>query len=149
MGYFLQAFIGRQNDLKPVVEKYHNAHSIYVGQDISIVPMTEDLYDEINQMNHSEDIGTFMYLTKNIETEILSLIGARKIGYIEAEYHGGQGRQTAITWTDRQRINLIENRKGAINSVLKQFGVVTDMGKDEFETLNFGRHRQTKDWLAT
>jgi hypothetical protein len=149
MGYFLQAFIGRQNDLKPIIDKYHNACSINVGQDIAIVPMTEDLYDEINQMNVSDGVSTFMYLTKSIETEILNLIDAKNIGYIEAEYHGGQGGQTAIIWTDRQRSNVIEYGQGAINSVLKRFGVVTDIGKDEFDTLNFGRYRQTNDWLKS
>lgn len=124
MGYILQAFIGRQEDLQILADNYSNAQVVTVGQHISIVPMTEELFDEINALCISEDISTFMFLTTTVEQAILKLIGAVQVGYIEAEYFGGQGGQHAILWKDGQRFKMFEFGQHAINSVLKQFGMV-------------------------
>src|SRR4051812_11618183 len=106
MGYILQAFIGRQEDLQLFADNYSNAKVVTVGQHISIVPMTEELFDEMNTLGISEDISTFMFLTTNVEQAILNLIGALQVGYIEAEYFGGQGGQHAILWKDGQRFQM-------------------------------------------
>ncbi len=66
MGYTLQAFIGRQIDLQIIVGTYNNAKIVPVGQNISIIPMTSELFDEINNFSISEDINSFMFLTTNI-----------------------------------------------------------------------------------
>lgn len=98
MGYILQAFIGRQADLQIIADKYHKAQIVTVGQNISIVPMIEDLFDEINEVTISEEVNSFMFLTTKIEQSILKIIGTRLIGYIEAEYFGGQ------RWTNRHNL---------------------------------------------
>ncbi len=149
MGYTLQAFIGRQSDLKIISAKYDNAQVVSVGQEISIIPMTEDLFDEINALSISEDINSFTFLTTNIEQEILKLIDNNSIGYIEADYFGGEGGQIGILWKDKRRLKLFDKTHNTINSILKYFGTTAHFGKDEFDTLNLGRHRETIDWLIT
>lgn len=149
MAYILQAFIGEQTDLQIIADKYSNAQIVNVGQNVSIVPMTEDLFDEINEMTISEDISSFMFLTTNIEQAILRIIGTKLIGYIEAEYFGGQGGQAAIIWKEGHRFALFDYGPNSINSVLKYFEVMTEKGKDEFDTINLGRHRDTNDWLTS
>lgn len=109
--------------------------------------MTEELYDEINELAISEDVGKLTYLSKNVEEKILAIIGDNCIGYIEAEYFGGQGGQTAVFWQNRLRYKLFDFGQGVINILLKHFGVTAKIGLDEFDTINLGRHRNKEDWL--
>jgi len=147
MGYILHAFIGRQTDLQIIASSFRNAKLINVGREIFIIPMTEELYDEINDFIISEDVGTFTYMSKNVENKIIEVIGNYNIGYIEAEYFGGQGGQTAILWQNGGRYKLFDFGQGAINSVLKHFGITAEIGLDEFNTINLGRHRNKEDWF--
>lgn len=121
--------------------------NLVIGQGISLIPMTEDLYDQINDFVISNSVDKFVYLTDNIEAKILQLIGDKKIAYIEAEYFGGQGGQIAIIWKNNKREKVLEYGQDKINEVLKDFGVIAEKGQDEFLTLGFGRRRQTIEWL--
>ena len=147
MGYILHAFIGKQPDLQLIASSFHNTKLVNVGKEIFIIPMTEELYDEINELKISEDVGSLTYMSKNVENKILSLIDDKCIGYIEAEYFEGQGGQTAILWQKGERYKLYTFGQGVINLLLKHLGVSAKIGLDEFDTINLGRHRNTEDWL--
>jgi hypothetical protein len=147
MGYYLRAFVGKKEDLKPIVEAYNEAKIIPLAQGISLVPHTEALYDQINNFESSANIGSFEFLTVNIENKILKIIDAKAIAYVEADYFGGEGGQVGIIWTGGKRIAEFKYGQDVINAVSKHFGVRADKGKDEFATLGFGRHRNTADWL--
>lgn len=149
MGYILHAFIGKQPDLQLIANKFHNAKLVNVGKKIFIIPMTEELYDEINELIISEDVGKLTYMSKNVEDKILTVIGNCCIGYVEAEYLGGQGGQAGILWQNGRRYKLFDFGEGAINSVLKQLGIIAEIGLDEFDTISLGRHRNKEDWLTS
>ncbi len=147
MGYILHAFIGKQPDLQLIASRFHNAKLVNVGKEIFIIPMTEELYDEINELKISEDVGSLTYMSTNIENKILSLIDDKCIGYIEAEYFGGQGGQSAILWQQGERYTLYSFGHGVINLLLKHLGVSAEIGFDEFDTISLGRYRNTEEWL--
>ena len=48
MGYYLQAFICRQGDINVLVDNFENAIEVVIGQGLTIVPMTENLFNEMN-----------------------------------------------------------------------------------------------------
>ena len=147
MGYILNAFIGKQSDLQLIATRFNNSKLVNVWNDIFIIPMTEELYDEINELKISEDVGSLTYMSMNVENKILSIIEAKCIGYIEAEYIGGQGGQKAVLWQNGERYKLYNFGQGVINLLLKYFGVSSEIGLDEFDTINLGRHRNTEDWF--
>jgi len=147
MGYYLRAFVGRCDDLKPIAEAYHEAKIIPLDQGISLVPHTEELYDQINNFDSSANLQSFEFLTAKIESEILKVIDHKPIAYVEADYFGGKGGQVGIIWTGGKRIAEFKYGQDVINTVLKHFDVRADKGKDEFATLQFDRHRNTADWL--
>ena len=95
----------------------------------------------------SNSVDKFEYLTANIETKILQLIGDKKFAYVEAEYFGGEGGQIAIIWNNRARQKLFSYGQENINKVLKDFGIKPKIGNDLFDTLGLGRHRNTIDWV--
>lgn len=147
MGYYLQAFICKQADTNIFTDNYDKAKNIEIGQGLSLIPMTEELFDQINNLVVSNSVDKFEYLTDNIETKILQLIDDKKIAYVEAEYFGGQGGQIAIIWNNGKRQSFFEYGQECINRVLKDFGIKTKFSKDEFDTLSLGRHRNTIDWI--
>jgi hypothetical protein len=147
MGYYLQAFICKTTDINCLTIIFDKAVRVDLAQGLSLIPMTEDLFDQINEFNVTNEIDSFFYLTENIENKILLSIGDRRFSYIEAEYHGGQGGQVAVIWENGKRVKLLPYGQNRINNVLKYFGVVADKGQDEFLTLGFGLHRHTQEWV--
>ncbi len=147
MTYILQAFITKKSNHKKLTDFYKNATAIDIGHELSLIPFTTELFDEINKLTDSKPIGKFDSLTENIEVELLKHFNNVKIAYIEADYFGGQGEQIAIIWEDKKRIYLSDLGDNEINKVLKDFGVIADNGKDEFDTVRLGQNRRTKEWL--
>lgn len=147
MGYNLKAFICREPDQNLLTEKFDWAVSVPLGQELALVPMTEELFDQINNFFTSPAVDKFEYMTENIEQIVLAAIGNRKLAYVEAEYFGGEGGQIAIIWSNNKREQILSFGQNKINEVLKGFGVIAKEGQDEFVTLGFGLRRNTKEWI--
>jgi hypothetical protein len=147
MGYYLQAFICKQADTDIFTSNFDKAKGIEIGQGLSLIPMTEELFDQINNFAVSNSVDNFAYLTYNIEAILLQIIYDNKIAYVEAEYFGGAGGQIANIGNNHKRESFFEYGQECINKVLKEFGIKSNTGNDEFDTLSLGRHRNTNVWL--
>jgi hypothetical protein len=148
MGYFLNAFLGQINNLKRIESKFKKAKVVPLTTEIALIPMTEDLFDEINNYRNENHIEKWELLTTDVENEILKLIGNEKLSYLEVEYFGGEGGQSGIVWKDGKRVFEVSFQQEVVNEILRQFGVVKDKKlRDEFDTVGLGRHRNTEDWI--
>ena len=148
MGYYLEAFICKTADFELLSNAFDKALKVEVGQGLSLIPMTEELFDQINSFSPSNAIDRFQYLTEEVESRILSAIGSKHFSYVEAEYHGGQGGQIGIIWKEGRRQQLLAYGQDRINQVLRYFGIVANVGQDEFSTCGFGLHRHTSEWVG-
>lgn len=147
MGYNLKAFIGQVENLGSVTARFKNAKLISLTQQIALIPMTGDLFNEINGYRANNNIDGYEYLTTNIELEILKTIHTGLIAYIEVEYFGGIGVQNGILWKNGKRKLEHSGPKDAVNSILQQFGITRSKSRDEFDTVGLNRHRYTEDWI--
>lgn len=147
MGYNLKAFIGQVERLEPVTSRFKNAKLISLNEQIALIPMTGDLFNEINDYRTNNNIDGYEYLTTAIESEILKTINTGLIAYIEVDYFGGVGIQNGILWKNDKRIFEHRGTKDVVNSILQQFGITRSKSGDEFETVGLNRHRYTEDWL--
>jgi hypothetical protein len=148
MGYNLNAFLGRSDELKNIERRFRTSKIVQLTSDIALIPMTGELFDEINNYRTGNDIGKWQFLTSNVEKDILGLIGDDMVSYIEVHYFGGQGGQRGIIWRKGTRIFEMEFQQDVVNAVLRQFGVIKEKSKkDEFDTVGLGRHRNTEDWI--
>jgi hypothetical protein len=147
MGYYLQAFICRQSDKNVLTENFDKASSVAIGHGLALIPMTEELFDQINNRTLSSSVDKFEYMTENVEQKILGAIGDRKFAYVEAEYFGGEGGQIGIIWNNHKRQELLAFGQDKINHVLRDFGVIANQNQDEFLTVGLGLHRNTGDWI--
>jgi hypothetical protein len=146
MGYYLQAFIGQTSVLEKFKLQYSSSKLIELINSISMIPLTEELFYQINEKEEPEWISPGENNFELIESKILKVITGSKVAYVEAEYFGGQGWQMAVIWENSKRISEPEFGDNKINEVLRNFGVKPFTGKDEFETAGLRRQRNTRDW---
>ncbi|MFL9485583.1 hypothetical protein ACI6Q2_22570 [Chitinophagaceae bacterium LWZ2-11] len=146
MGYYLQAFVGKQNDLEIIKDNFSVTVLRELGQGLCLIPMTEQLFDQINNYVSSNEISSFKYLTENVEREILKCINNKELAYVEADYFGGTGSQIGIVWKEGKRYMEFASGQNVINKVLSFLGVISDSEKDEFATLELDKYRNTEDW---
>ena len=147
MGYYLRAFIGKETTIKILQDRYNNSNATKLQQGFALIPMTEELFDEINRMKQSDDIDKFELLTENVEYEILQLVGNLELAYVESEFHGGKGGHSGIIWKDCERKYIGTFKFSTMNTILKKLGIKRTLFLDEFQTLNLDRYRNTEDWI--
>jgi len=148
MGYFLNAFLGQVDTLDKIERKFNSAKVVSLTTDIALIPMSENLFNEINNYRGENAIRKWEFLTTDVEDVILALIGNDKLSYVEIEYFGGEGGQSGIIWKDGKRIFEIEFQQEVVNAILREFGVEKEEKmRDEFDTVGLGRHRNTEDWI--
>jgi hypothetical protein len=151
MGYHLQAIICKENLSVSILNEFKSAKRIRFIDNLFLIPYTGDLYDEVNEYKESKDFDKFDYLNERLFRYLLSRSLLGSIAYVEADYSGGTGAQSAIMLNKEHVILDIraENSEyGAINHVFKEFGVTRKPGLDEWDTAGMVRHRHTEDWLG-
>ncbi len=86
---------------------------------------------------------------------IIEISSKTPVAYITTFYFGGQGGQDALVW-DRGALLFSRTSPGyeknwpnsPISQALRMIGVVAEPGKDEFDTLGLGKHRETHKWAG-
>lgn len=117
---------------------------VELAKGLSLIPLPEELIEAITKGEPSVVLPPFHYLTDQLEARILQLIGAEVVGYLEADYFGGQGQQAVVLWQGGQQHFALGPGYGAINAVLQYFGVRCG-SVNEFDAIRLGRHWHTDD----
>jgi len=155
MTYTLQALIAREEVLRVVSEQNVLMLIIPLKQNVGMLPITSTLrksLDEDESRFHEEH--PFHRLFSTVQKNALNASSIGRIAYIEAEFFGGIGYQSAILWEDGKAILgpfLAQNLplpEMPINRVLREMGVIASDQIDEFDTLGLGIHRETDKWLS-
>lgn len=141
--------------------RYRNARIVSLRQQFALLPLTEDLFDELAITNDDQQDARddrFLYLcSRTIRTARLFSL-TTPIAYVETDYFGGIGSQGAVAWVNEElifgpavttdKILILGNpSEAAINAALQKIGAVKGNSFDEFEALGLGTHRSNEDWL--
>lgn len=148
MGYYLHGFLGQLHDLQEIKNTFNNSVIIPLTNQIGLIPMSGDLFDEINNYRVSNDMEKFEFMTAGVEQAILVVIKNRMIAYVEADYFGGHGGQSGVVWKEGKRIFLKNFEQDVINEILRMYGVTKNKSGDEFDAVQLGRHRSTEEWIT-
>jgi len=164
MVYTLEALVADEKTLQKVAAQFQNAKVVLLQQGIALVPLTHELTEEIHRSYNQERVRAFdvdgFYGLSNAVMELAARASIiAPIAYIEAELFGGAGTQAAIIWQDGKIVygpfvsgtdpfvmEKLPMREWAFNAALRVLGVTADNGKDEFDTVGLGLHRQTHEW---
>lgn len=98
----------------------------------------------------------FRHLTPGLLSLLEAASVAGPLGYLEADYTGLDGHQTAAAWRDGTQIlgplllgrsEPFVSHEAPITQVLRLLGVRRRGRDDEFVVSGLGRYRRTKDWV--
>jgi hypothetical protein len=156
--YRLRAVIATEqmlSELAGTIENAHDAHIVFAGQHLSLLPMTDVLFDAVTVAGASLPDGLWK-VPPALDRMLAACSANGPVAYVEAEYFGGTGEQAAQVW-DSGEVVLGPLRLGEeesfpatgspISQALRRLGVAKDNHYDEFDALGLGRHRDTQDWL--
>ncbi|MGW4948193.1 hypothetical protein ACWEOZ_42135 [Actinoplanes sp. NPDC004185] len=156
MGYTLEAVIGDPGVLRPMVDRWPVAVVVPLHAGLSLIPMTDDLFDAAGGGPPSETLG-FWKLPAGFEHGLAARSAAGPVAYVEAEFFGGVGTQRAALWRGGRLalgpLSVGEDEHFApagspISQVLARLGVSPGEHHDEFDAAGLGRHRDTGDWIG-
>ncbi len=145
MGYYLEAIIGNQQTLAQCASAFQHARVVPLAQEIAIIPITDDLFNEIPR---SGLVERFEKLSTGVEKWAQHISKVAPVAYIEAEFFGGSGGQSAVMWSGGSRKFGPFHSEDAINQILRLFKVQLDGAHDEFDAVGLGRHRRTNRWIV-
>lgn len=159
MGHHITAIIGGPVPVARIAEAAHCPPPTSLQFGFHIVPLGHAQIDALA----NDQLGTcfegFNYLSPNVVDAILRAIGGGMVAYIETDYFGGAGSQSAAVFRDgsvvmRAAIPVNQDPArdtGPINAALKAIGLEAVIGQDEFDTLGLSRFRNLEslgmnDW---
>ncbi|OXM44337.1 hypothetical protein CFP71_40455 [Amycolatopsis thailandensis] len=155
MGFNLQAVVATQVVLSKLAGNTDAAHVVPLGQQLSLLPMTDELFDAVTDAD-APRLGGFWKMPAGFDRRLADCSASGPVAYLEAEYFGGVGTQSAQVW-DKGRVvlgplHLEENQPtppggSPISQALRLLGVGKGDHHDEFEAIGLGRHRDTDGWI--
>ncbi len=168
MGHNIKAIVLERRTINKMELDHLDFNWLLLEQNICIIPLTPKLHDQIvyqSKIENNDGYTGFVYLGASIESYLKQLSMLGNVAYIETEYFGGTGNQSAIFYTDQKVISgplTTETKwdsqnetyvtkpegKGAINQVLSLLGVKIEKGlSDEFESIGLTRYRTNETIL--
>ncbi|MFJ3749579.1 hypothetical protein [Streptomyces rubiginosohelvolus] len=156
MGYDVQAVVAGDEVLRIASRELPGSAVVRLGQGLSMMPMTDELFDAVTDGSGAGDLG-FWRLPGGFEALLARWSAAGPIAYLEAEHFGGVGRQRAAVWADGSLalgpLDEPTKQRGSqavspAPQALRRLGAQRDVGKDEFESVGLNRHRTNEDWIA-
>ena len=98
MGYSLEALIGRT--LSEHARGFKNARLVSLERGLAMIPVTDALHAEIGA---GDELPGFERLSRQIE-EWARRPSPDPVAYVEAEFFGGLGEQSAVVWQGGERV---------------------------------------------
>jgi hypothetical protein len=144
MGYELQAVVGRDETIRALATGVQASTVVALTSELSMLPLTAELLDALPAP--SGGVAAVLRLPPGAAHWLAAGSHRGLLAYLEAEYFGGVGTQSAAVWKEG---TILEKSAAAdaINGALRLLGVSADPDKDEFDTVGLGRHRHTEDWI--
>lgn len=134
-----------------------DAHVVELAQGKAMVPVTRALTSALVGTGRPVPPETgFWQLTPGVLQLVGDVSVAGPVAYLEADYLGHDGRQTAAVWESRELTDgpyilgraepFPRSGGGPIGAALRRLGVVAAGRRDEFVVLGLGLHRTTEEW---
>lgn len=153
--YCLEAVVATETVLRELAAV--EARVVFLGQHLSLLPMTNALFDAVTVAGAPE-LGGFWKAPAGFGRVLAACSAAGPVAYIEADYFGGTGTQSAQVWDEGKvalgPLHLGERERFAaggspISQALRRLGADKGDHFDEFDAVGLGRHRDTNGWLVS
>ena len=150
MAYQLQAFLGSREALQPLATAFRGARLVpLLVEPLVLAPFVQVLRTAVQSRGPDEDPRwPFGSLAREGARRVQDVCGAGALAYVEAEFFGGAGHQSAVGFLDGAVALGPVASRDAINQALRFLGVLPAGKQDEFDTVGLFRHRSTDAWYA-
>ncbi|WP_327317875.1 hypothetical protein [Streptomyces sp. NBC_01235] len=156
MSYELRAVIAGRETLRDVMGDLPAARSAALGQGLSLMPMTDGLFDSVTDGDGDRPLG-FWSLPSGFDGRLADWSAVGPVAYLEAEYFGGVGEQRAAVWADGALVlgplGVAEGERfpedgSPISRALRRLGATAHGDEDEFSAVGLHRHRHSSGWVS-
>lgn len=151
----VKALIAEEQRLRDEMATFQKAIICPLEKGFALVPITDSLAAELKLVASEGDPPLVPDMAPGLGSLALRISHGVAVAYISTEYFGGQGGQDAIVWSNGDIIFSPKSEgygdawpNSAISRALRTVGVIADQGRDEFDTLGLGRHRETHRWAT-
>lgn len=137
------------------ISRHVRVYALTPDASIFVVPFNEDLEDDVLQ---SQGTGDWLETGPRLSTGTMTFAArasqGASLGYLETEYFGGIGDQSAVLWqngvltlgplsmsNDDAAVGQRPRSLWPINTVLRGLGVRSAGHDDEFDALGLGAYR--------
>ena len=150
MAYQLQAFLGPREVLQPLATLFRGARLVPLTvEPLVLAPFVQVLRSAVQSRGADEEPGwPFSLLSREGAACVQDVCRAGPFAYVEAEFFGGAGHQSAVGFRDGAVALPPVAARDAINQALRFLGVQPAGKQDEFDTVGLFRHRSTEAWYA-
>ncbi|WP_290051899.1 hypothetical protein [Amycolatopsis solani] len=155
MGYQLQGAIATEPVLRKLAGTAEDACLVPLTQHLCLLPITDALFDAVTVAGAAK-LDVFWKAPAGFGRALAACSTGGPVTYVEADYFGGSGTQSAQVWDGGQVVlgplhlatgKPIPAEGSPISRALRWHGVVKGEHFDEFDAVGLGRHRETGDWL--
>ena len=149
MGHFINGIITRETDADKIAARIPIKQYFKLQQGFAIFAFNAQLLDTVLPPPQNYDFQGFIYLCEELARILSAASSDTMICYIETEYYGGSGKQSAMAWENGKIVYGPENSDyGPINEVLKLMGAITNPNlMDEFTSVGLSRFRDYDGFL--
>ncbi|QFZ19662.1 hypothetical protein [Saccharothrix syringae] len=152
--YCLEAVVAGEAVLRELAGSVRQARIVALDGHVSLLPMTDAFSDAVTVAG-APRLDGFRKIPAGFEAVLAACSAVGPVAYVEAEFFGGVGVQSAQVW-ERGEVVLgplhVEDEPhpaegNPISRALRRLGVARGGHFDEFDAVGLGRHRRTGDWL--
>ncbi len=150
MGHSVRLIIGREGGIAAFLGAWPGARAVKLKDEWQAIPVDDALYDAVVAA-HPDALRAeaLDFSPPGLEAALAAATaGGGALAYVETEYFGGTGGQSAMSFVDG-RVNMEpEGARGAgpINAALRDIGVIADAEMDAFDTIGLGERRSMTDF---
>ena len=150
MGHSVRLVIGRGEVVAAFRAQWSAARAVDLRDGWQAIPMDEPLFDAIEARHPGAVRPSGLDVSPLGLSEALAEVTATGGGlaYIETEYFGGAGGQSATAFVDGREVMAPQTARGGagpINQALRRIGVQRGEA-DEFDTIGLGERRSMDDY---
>ncbi|HEV7689848.1 MAG TPA: hypothetical protein VGO52_03455 [Hyphomonadaceae bacterium] len=151
MTHSVQLIIGRGEAIARFLQRWPGSRAVDLTGGWQAIPLEDGLYELIAAAYAGLAKPDALDMAPPGLMEALAEASSpgAMLAYVETEYFGGTGSQSAVAFVDGRQVFAPARSKGAggpINGALRAIGVQRMGSDDEFDTIGLGARRTMEDY---
>ncbi|WP_433171346.1 hypothetical protein [Actinoallomurus sp. CA-150999] len=154
MSYVLRGVVGDFDHLRFLADDVPRAVVVPLRQRLGLLPVTNEIFNELTDGWRGD--WPFRLMSPAFAERLKDWSRGGRVAYVEADFWGGDGSQTAALWENGRQTWGPEHawipatakpcENWPINAVLARLGVVATGAFDLFDTVGLGQERDMEGW---